>query len=86
MDSINPITWFSTREVPFVPKHFVKASTPLTTKSLFWVKSTLTGRYSYQANYENSIVFNESMVIFFEDPAELTIYELRWSGTNIFSS
>lgn len=85
MDEINPIVWFSNRELPFVPKHFVRAPTPVNTQSLFWVKTRLTGRYSYQVNHENTIVFNESMLIYFEDPTEMTMYELRWSGTNILS-
>lgn len=85
MNEINPSVWFGQRELPFVPKHFVKAPTPLHSQSLFWVKTKLAGRYSYQNNFDNAIVFQESLIIYFEDPAELTMYELRWSGTNIFS-
>ena len=85
MNELNPITWFGQRELLFVPKHFVRAPTPLHTQALFWVRTKLSGRYSYQNNCDNSIIFQESLVIYFEDPQEVTMYELRWSGTNIFS-
>lgn len=85
MNEINPVAWFGQRELSFVPKHFTKAPTPLNNQSLFWVRTKLSGRYSFQNNYDNSIIFQESLVIYFEDPLEVTMYELRWSGTNIFS-
>lgn len=84
MTELNPLIWFTERELDFVPKHFVKAPTPVNSQSLFWVKSTLTGRYSCQANHESNVIFHESTIIYFEDPKELTIYELRWAGANIF--
>lgn len=83
MTEINPIVWFNKRQLDFVPKHFVRAPTPITPQSLFWVRSMLVGRYTCQPNYENNIVFLSENVIYFEDPAEVTIYELKWAGTNI---
>lgn len=84
MTEINPLVWFGQRQLPFVPKHFVKAPTPVTTQSLFWIKTKLTGRYSYQPAYDKSIIFNECYYIYFEDPMEVTVYELRWAGVNNF--
>ena len=84
MDDINPLVWFSERELKFVPKHFVRAPTPMSNQSLFWVKTRLSGRYSYQPNYDSSVIYSDANIIYFEDPAELTMYELRWSGANNF--
>ncbi len=83
MNEINPMVYFGQRELPFVPRHFVRASTPLTTQSLFWVKTRLTGRYSYLYDVKNTVIFHDLLIIYFENPAELTMYELRWAGTNI---
>lgn len=84
MTEINPLVWFGDRELSHVPKHFVRAPTILNLQSLFWVRTRLSGRYSCQSNYENSILFTDAKVIYFEDPSELTLYELRWAGVNIF--
>lgn len=84
MTEINPIVWFGERELKYVPKHFVRAPTPVSSQSLFWVKTRLSGRYSCQPSYDSSIIFHDLNIIYFEDPAELTMYELRWSGSNIF--
>lgn len=83
MTEINPLVWFSEREVNFLPKHFIKAPTPASTQSIFWVKSMLVGRFSIQTEFSSHVIMLDQQSIYFEDPAELTIYELRWSGTNI---
>lgn len=71
------------REVENCPTHFVKATTPITHDGLIWVKNTLKGRYSLVFSEEEStnFIFTQKLNIYFEDPTEATIYELRWSGT-----
>lgn len=83
MTEINPYIWFSVRQLDFVPPHFVRSSTPITSDSYFWVKSKLTGRYAlHNIDITNlDTVFDLRPYIFFEDPKELVLYELRWSGS-----
>lgn len=80
----NPQLWFGKRQVDTLPPHFVKAHTALTTESLEWVKSKLTGRYTVLENTSMSItsltMLDLHSYIYFEDPKEAMYYELRWSG------
>jgi len=81
--SVNPISWFSERELSFTPKHFVVANTALTEESTFWVHNTLKGRFSvmYKAMDDDMLfsVFIVNGCPAFEDPKEAIIYELTWS-------
>lgn len=81
MDRINPQIWYGNRELDFVPPHFTKCSTPLTTESLLWVHTRLQGRF-FITSLTNlqTFVLDTTKQIYFEDPAEATMYELRWSG------
>jgi hypothetical protein len=72
---INPIHWHSNREVEFCPKHFVKCNAELTKEAKFWVYENLTGRYHIGIN---DALFDPD-IIYFEDPQEATLFELRWS-------
>ncbi len=88
---INIETWFSEREMSYCPKHFVMATTPLTQESKNWVLERLSGRFYIQQGYWKSWrsqinlpahrTISPSMenVLYFEDPAEATLYELTWS-------
>lgn len=77
----NPQVWFGDRELKHVPPHFVKAPTPLTTESTQWIYSRLVGRYALSSYLDtNSFIFESGMYVFFEDPSEAMLYELRWSG------
>lgn len=85
---INPLLWFSEREVKtHVPPHFVRCESPLTEKSKLWVITKLQGRYSISIGSDNNdddtltYLFIDEKYIYFEDPAEATFYELRWSGS-----
>jgi hypothetical protein len=88
---INPLLWFSEREIKtHVPPHFIKCESPLTEKSKLWVITRLQGRYSISVdtgskeddNIGNiTYLFIDQEHIYFEDPAEATFYELRWSGS-----
>ena len=89
MREFNPQLWFGNRKMSTIPRHFVRSSTPATEDSLQWVEDRLTGRYGVVAetsmNSANSlftIVYHES--IYFEDPKDLMLYELYWSGKNNF--
>jgi hypothetical protein len=85
---INPLLWFSEREIKtHVPPHFIKCETPLTEKSKLWVITKLQGRYSISIGSDNNdsdaltYLFIDQEYIYFEDPKEAMIYELRWSGS-----
>jgi folate-dependent tRNA-U54 methylase TrmFO/GidA len=82
MRDIDPLVWFGTRELKVIPKHFIRATTPATSESIMWVITKLTGRYSVGSYETIAMVLgaNLNQYIFFEDPAEAMIYELRWAG------
>ena len=81
MRDFNPLVWFGERELSHVPPHFVKTSSPLTDEALVWIQTSLSGRYAYSShsNIEN-FIFESHRYVYFENPAEATMYELRWSG------
>jgi hypothetical protein len=81
---IDPITWFSEREIKYTPKHFVVSTTSLTPESKNWILKNLNGRFSVVHWGEQ----NQTVGIFidslygrpaFEDPKEALLYELTWS-------
>lgn len=84
MIEFSPEVFLKTRELDICPPHFTKATTPIHNESLIWVKNKLRGRYSLVIRHDsdmNNFIFSQVLNIFFEDPSEATIYELRWSGT-----
>ena len=89
MRDFNPQLWFGNRKMSSIPRHFVRSNTGVTEESLQWVEDKLTGRYGVVAetNLNNStsiftVIYQES--IYFEDPKDLMLYELYWSGKNNF--
>lgn len=81
----NPQLWYGKRQLDNLPPHFIKATTETTPESLLWVKTKLSGRYVVLENSASSLVPTLVMVdfhgsIYFEDPKEVMLYELRWSG------
>jgi hypothetical protein len=84
--NVNPLLWFGEREVKLTPPHFTKCPTPLTEKSRNWVMSKTQSRYSICQGQEDdeddklAFIFEDKHYIYFEDPVEATVYELRWSG------
>ena len=62
------------RQLQFCPKHFIKCQAPMTTESKLWIYETLTGRF-YIDEYD--LFFDTN--VYFEDPQEATMYELKWS-------
>ena len=85
MRDIDPLVWFGTREVTPVPKHFIRTPTSTSPESLLWVITRLKGRYSLSTVIEEEssvlVLGNDiHQAIYFEDPSEAMMFELRWSG------
>jgi hypothetical protein len=78
---LDPITWFSERELYYTPKHFTVTSHPCTPESKQWVLDKLSGRFSvtYPKVSSNILEILTPSCIAFEDPQEALFYELRWS-------
>jgi hypothetical protein len=78
---LDPITWFSERELSHTPKHFIVTSHPCTLESKQWVLDKLTGRFSitYPTISTSIIELISPSCIAFEDPQEAVFYELKWS-------
>ena len=78
---LDPITWFSERELTYTPKHFIVTSHPCTLESKQWVLDKLTGRFSitYPTISTSIIELISPSCIAFEDPHEAVFYELKWS-------
>ena len=74
IDDINLYTWFTNRELDFVPSHFVKSKTVLTTESKLWILEKLTGRFAISGS---DGIFGTASP-WFEDPKEAVFYELTW--------
>jgi hypothetical protein len=77
---VNPMIWFSQRELPYPPVHFVPVTTQLTEESKQWVLDHLQGRFSIAVD-ATDFLFNLNSLgsISFEDPKEAVIFELKWS-------
>jgi hypothetical protein len=78
---LDPITWFSDRELHYTPKHFIVTSHPCTSESKQWILDKLSGRFSvtYPIVSNNLIELMTPSCIAFEDPQEAVFYELKWS-------
>lgn len=84
---INPITWYSEREISQCPKHFVVGNTPLTRESKLWILNNLQGRFAVvkKDNTDDpkddwlTTLFDLHSYPAFEDPKELLVYELTWT-------
>ena len=79
---LDPITWFSERELTYTPKHFIVTSHPYTPESKQWVLDKLSGRFSVTyATISSSLIGDviSPSCIAFEDPQEAVFYELKWS-------
>ena len=90
MREFNPLLWYGTRKLETVPKHFVKAPTLLNNEAKQWVEYRLIGRYATVLSTIDiphdilTIISTSLEVVYFEDPKELTLYELYWAGRNNF--
>jgi hypothetical protein len=80
--NIDPLSWYSDRQLNYTPKHFTVANTRLTEESRIWILNVLKGRFSIVSKTEEIdqlyiLSFNGYPA--FEDPAEAVAYELYWS-------
>jgi hypothetical protein len=83
---VDPMVWFSVRELAFTPRHFVVANQSLTIESRRWILSNLTGRFSivspsniWDDDGTGISVIDVMGKPAFEDPKEALLYELTWS-------
>ena len=76
---IDPYIWFGKKEIDFCPKHFILASTPLTTDSKQWVLDNLRGRFCITQTSHLFLIDYYLGNIAFENPTDATFYELKWS-------
>lgn len=77
MIKINYETYFSQRELNFLPKHFVITNTPVSDESLRWIYEKLHGRF-YLKNSKGNL-FDFEKYPCFENPSEAVMYEITWS-------
>jgi len=78
---LDPMTWFTDRELHHTPKHFIVTSYPCTPESKQWVLDKMSGRFSitYPIVSSNILEILTPSCIAFEDPQEAVFYELKWS-------
>jgi hypothetical protein len=77
---IDPVVWFTERQLEYPPVHFVTVHTPLTEESRQWVLNKLRGRFAVTIDTTDFMFNLESLgCISFEDPKEATLFELKWS-------
>lgn len=85
MTEIDPIIWFTEREVlTHTPKHFVRSATPITDESKSWILNNLKGRFCVthiddDSNFAGFVITTLYGYPAFEDPKEAIFYELKWS-------
>lgn len=86
VNDLDPISWYSNRELEHTPVHFVMATTELTEESKLWILNNLRGRFSIVKPPTSKLAgdvfafldFNNGVPAF-EDSKEATMYELKWS-------
>jgi hypothetical protein len=84
MTELNVYTWFSNRELNYIPAHFVVVDTLITQESKQWILEKLTGRfclveipnYTDQGSYDSWPQFGYYPA--FENPTEATYFQLMW--------
>lgn len=80
---INLHTWYNSRELDFLPKHFILSKTPITHESKSWILEKLKGRFclvSCLSGHRPNDVFSlPNDCPAFEDPQEAILYELKFS-------
>lgn len=81
--SIDPLVWFSDRELKFAPKHFTTAHSLLTLDGKKWIMNKLRGRFALvhpKDGFGLDDILGTNLVPAFEDPQEAVLYELMWSS------
>jgi len=80
---MNPLIWYTDREINIVPIHFIKCPSIVTEDSLFWIRNKTTSRYALIDDIESPSlnVISNHKIVYFESQKDATIYELMWSGS-----
>jgi hypothetical protein len=80
---MNPLIWYTDREINIVPPHFIKCPSIVTEESLFWIRNKTTSRYALVDNIVSPSlnVISNDKTVYFESQKDATIYELMWSGS-----
>jgi hypothetical protein len=79
---MNPLIWYTDREINIVPIHFIKCPSIVTEESLFWIRNKSTSRYVLVDDSPNmSNIISSDKIVYFESQKDATIYELMWSGS-----
>lgn len=76
---IDLMTWYSQRQLPFKPKHFILVKTPVTKESELWINNRLSGRFCIAAMHGQDNFVDIQYFPAFENPQEAILYELTWS-------
>ena len=82
---LDPIIWFSDREVDFIPKHFIRCNSVLTAASKKWVYNKSQGRFAlseFADHAGNLKVISKDQIVYFEDQRDAMLYELLWANSN----
>jgi hypothetical protein len=79
---VDPIIWYTEREINLVPPHFHKCSSPITDDSLFWIRNKTNSRYVLvDVVYAPEQVLSNDKLVYFESEQDAMMYELLWSGS-----
>ena len=79
---LDPITWFSERELSYTPKHFVITKHEFTNESKQWVLDKLSGRFSvapYNNDDDSFLLMFSTGHLAFEDPQDALFFKLKYS-------
>lgn len=85
MTELNVYTWFSNRELSYIPAHFIVVDTIISTESKQWILEKLTGRFclvdihNYTDSTEVSYPWHFGYSPAFENPIEATYFQLIWN-------
>lgn len=76
IEDVNIQTWFSERELNYVPAHFVAVKIPLAEGAREWILEKLQGRFAIVYRLRYTV---HDLSVAFEDPKEAMFYELTWA-------
>jgi hypothetical protein len=81
--TVDPIIWYANRELEFIPNHFIKCPTPVTTANMQWTRNKTTGRYAFcnETTSRTNLLFDGRRV-YFENERDAMLYELLWAGSS----
>ena len=86
MTELNVYTWFSNRELSYIPAHFIVVDTIISTESKQWILEKLTGRFclvdihnSPTDSTEVSYPWHFGYSPAFENSIEATYFQLIWN-------